>query len=196
MFVDLTDVLRGPGQRIEKPIDIAPGKLADIELAEAVVGVIRVQHARQNIVVSGRAKTAIVVPCSRCLQPAHQSLDLEFEAIAPIRFFRAAGFGSSGSGIPYPTQHLPPHPNTTEGDVESEEPDDELAAVFEGHSLDALELVRQAIELQTPIQPLCSPDCPGLPEAAEYSAKPDDGRWSALQNWNNGANGSPEPGSQ
>ena len=192
MFVDLTDVLRGPGQKIEKPIDIAPGKLDDIELAQAVVGVIRVQHARQNIVVGGRAKTAIVVPCSRCLQLFDQSLDLEFEAVAPIRFFRAAGFGSSGSGTPYPTEHLPPHPSTIEGEIESEEPDDELVAVFEGHSLDALELVRQAIELQAPIQPLCSPDCPGLPEAAEYSVAPEDGRWSALQNWKNGAGDSQE----
>ena len=195
MFVDLTDVLRGPGQRIEKPIDIPPGKLDDIELAEAVVGVIRVQHARQNIVVGGKAKTVMVVPCSRCLQLFNQSLDLEFEAIAPIRFFRAAGFGSSGSGTPYPTEHLPPHPSTIEGEVESEEPDDELVAVFEGYSLDALELVRQAIELQAPIQPLCSPDCPGLPEAAEYSVGPEDGRWSALQNWKNGVGHAQESGS-
>ena len=184
MFVDLTDVLRGPGQRIEKPIDIAPITLDDIELAEAVKGIIRVQHARQNIVVGGKAHTAIMVPCSRCLQPFPQPLDLEFEAVAPIRFFRAAGFGSAGSGVPYPTEHQPPHVD----EDESDEPDDELVAVFEGHTLDALELVRQAIELQTPIQPLCSPDCPGLPEAEEYVAKPDDGRWSALQNWKNGAN--------
>jgi len=117
------------------------------------------------------------------LQPFAQPLDLEFEAVAPIRFFRAAGFGSAGSGVPYPTEHQAPH--AVDEDA-SDEPDDELVAVFEGHSLDALELVRQAIELQTPIQPLCSPDCPGLPEAAEYAAKPDDGRWSALQEWQNG----------
>ena len=186
MFIDLTDVLRGPGQRIEKPIDIAPGRLDDIELAEAVQGVIRVQHARQNIVVGGRAHTAITVPCARCLQPFAQPLDLEFEAVAPIRFFRAAGFGSSGSGVPFPTEHQAPH---AVDDDASDEPDEEVVAVFEGHSLDALELVRQAIELQTPIQPLCSPDCPGLPEAAEYAAKPDDGRWSALQQWQNGHQG-------
>ena len=192
MFVDLTDVLRGPGQKIEKPIDIAPGKLDDIELAQAVRGVIRVQHARQNIVVGGNAKTAIIVPCSRCLQPFAQLLDLDFEAIAPIRFFRAAGFGSAGSGVPYPTEHQAPH--AVEEDA-SDEPDDELVAVFEGHNLDALELVRQAIELQTPIQPLCSPDCPGLPEAAEYAKAPEDGRWNALQNWKNSAGDSQESSS-
>jgi uncharacterized protein len=179
MFLDLTDVLRGPGQTLEKQLSLAPTRIADLEIVEAVEGVIRVENARQNLVVSGYAHTAIALPCARCLQSTAQPLDLEFEAVAPLRFFNLAGFGTA-----HPGHHIssPEDDEDESGDVA----DDDLAALFEGHTLDVLELVRQAIELQTPIQPLCSPDCPGLPEAEQYSAVAGDERWSALKNWNNG----------
>jgi uncharacterized protein len=179
MYLDLTDVLRGPGQTLEKQLEIAPTRIDDIEIVEPVEGVIRVENARQNLVVSGHAHTAIAMPCARCLRPTAQPLDLEFEAVAPLRFFNLAGFGTAHPG------HHAPHAGDDEDEAVSEA-DDELAALFEGHALDVLELVRQAIELQAPIQPLCSPDCPGLPEAGQYSAGDGDERWGALKNWNNG----------
>ena len=77
-----------------------------------------------------------------------------------------------------------------------DEPDDEIVALFEGHSLDILELVRQAIELQAPIAPLCSPDCAGLPDTQQYFETPEDARWGALKNWTDESaprNGSTQP---
>ena len=185
MFLDLIDVLREPGERIERPIEIAPQTLGDIELAAPVIGVIRVENARRNIVVGGKAKTAIAVPCSRCLEPSVQQMDLDFEAVAPLSFFNTAALGvpqTSGS--------------TPDVEDEEEEPNDEIVALFEEHSLDVLELVRQAIELQAPIAPLCSPDCAGLPDTQKYFEVPADNRWSALENWdteNTPSNGSTQP---
>lgn len=164
MFMDLTDVLRGPGQTLEKSIDIAPARIDDLELSAPIRGRLRVENARQSIVVRGSATTEVVLTCARCLQPTGVALNLEMEAIAPLSFFGQLA-------------HTP-----VEDDEESEA-DDEIAALFEGHSLDVLELVRQSIELQTPIQPLCSPDCAGLPEAEKYSSAPDDDRWNALKGW-------------
>ena len=181
MYLDLSDALRGPGQTLEKQLEIAPARIDDIEIVEPVNGVIRVENARQNLVVSGRAYTAIRVPCARCLQPTAQPLDLDFEAVAPLRFFNLAGFGTAHTGYHSPSPHA-----EEEEEEDTGEPAEELAALFEGHSLDVLELVRQAIELQAPIQPLCSPDCPGLPEAAQYAADGGDERWGALKNWKNG----------
>jgi uncharacterized protein len=183
MYLDLADALRGPGQTLEKSLTIAPTTLDDIEIVEPVEGVIRVENARQNIVVSGHAHTAIALPCSRCLKPTSQPLDLEFEAVAPLRLFNLAGLGAS-----HPNHHNHGAPDEYL-DEDAGMTDDELAALFDGHSLDVLELVRQAIELQAPIQPLCSPDCRGLPEAAQYLAAGGDERWGALQNWRNDANG-------
>ena len=62
------------------------------------------------------------------------------------------------------------------------EVDDELAALFDAHTMDVLELIRQAIVLQTPIAPRCSDECPGLPEAANYHEERDE-RWGALEKW-------------
>lgn len=161
MYLDLMDVLRAPGNAVEKPLDIAPTILEDVEIVEPVRGLVRAVNARQSIVVTGTAQTAVMLECARCLNRYAQHLDLELEAVAPLSFFQA-----QLKGVP---------------DEESD-PDDELAAIFDAHTVDVLELVRQAIVLQSPLQPLCAPDCPGLPEAANYQETQDE-RWNALQNW-------------
>ena len=162
MYIDLTDVLRSPGNRVEKPIEIAPTVLDDVEIVEPVRGVVRVENARQSIVVGGNATTAITLQCARCLESYAQHLYLELEADAPLRFLK---------------------PDPEAGSDEDDEADDELASLFDGHMLNVSELVRQAAVLQSPIKPLCSEDCPGLPEAANYVEVRDE-RWSSLQNWN------------
>jgi len=161
MYLDLMDVLREAGASVEKPIRIEPTTLEDVEIVEPVRGSVRATNARQTIVISGHATTAVILPCARCLRPHPQHFDLELEAVAPLAFFR---------------ERLTGH-----ADDESE-PDDEIAALFDAHTLDVLELIRQAIVLQSPMQPLCSPDCPGLPEAKNYIETRDE-RWGALANW-------------
>jgi uncharacterized protein len=184
MYLDLTDVLRGPGATLEKSLILEPTTLDDLEIVEPVRGSIRVENARRNLVVSGRAQTAITLPCARCLQPSTQPLELEFEAVVPLRLFGPAGFSTLHSTH----QHAPRDDDPS--DDEGGEADDELAALFEGHTLDVLELVRQAIELQAPIKPLCRPDCPGLPEAAQYINAGGDERWGKLEHWKrDGKNG-------
>lgn len=166
MYLDLVDVVRVSGNATEKPIDIAPGKLDDIEIAEPVRGHVRAVNARQHIVVDGHAATAVTMQCARCLCLYPQPLRLQLEAVAPLSFFRTLLIGAPA-----------------EQQDEEDEADDELAALFDAHSLDVLELVRQAIVLQSPRKPLCAPDCPGLPEAAKYMSAARDNRWNALENW-------------
>jgi len=161
MYVDLTDVLRSPGNRIEKPIHIEPTVLDDVEIVEPVEGLVKVENARRSIIVGGHVKTAITLQCARCLEAYAQPLDLELEADAPLSFLK---------------------PDPEAGSAEEDEADDDLATLFDGHMLNVSELVRQAAVLQSPIKPLCSPDCPGLPEAANYVAGRDE-RWSSLQDW-------------
>ena len=178
MYLDLMDVLRAPGGVSERPISIAPQTLDDIEIVEPVRGVVKAANARRNVVISGRAQTAIRMNCSRCLQPYSQPLDLELEASVPISFFRGKLNGTKVGSL--------------QGEVETdeeEELDDETAAIFDSHSVDVLELVRQAIVLQSPIKPLCREECPGLPEAQSYQ-NAEDARWSALEKWQSQSEGS------
>jgi uncharacterized protein len=172
MYLDLLDVMRTPGKTTEKTIDIAPMTLDDIECVEPIRGVVRATNARRNIIVSGHAATAVAMQCSRCLCSYAQPMELDLEAVAPLSFFRAQAGGTGEE-------------TSAEDDVE----DDELASLFDAHSVDVLELIRQAIVLQWPSKPLHAPDCPGLPEATKYMNDADDPRWHALNDWKD-SNGS------
>ena len=167
MYLDLTDILRAPGTVTRKVISAEPGRLDDIELAAGITGWVQAENARRSIVVSGSADTVAVRDCARCLKRFPQPLKLELEACAPVSFFLAKLQGRVGE-------------DDDEGDNELTA--DELAALFDSHTLDVLELVRQAIVLQTPIALLCAPDCTGLPEAGQFQVERDE-RWAALNDW-------------
>jgi uncharacterized protein len=173
MYLDLIDVLRAPGTTTEKPIAVEPCVIDDITFVGPITGVVRVANARRNLVIRGTAHTEVELECARCLQPYAQPLDLEFEASVPVGYF-----GGLVSGLP-----------EREDDDEDELSAEELAVLFDGHSLDVLELVRQAAVLQAPRKPLCNENCAGLPEAKNYVEEPGDSRWAALKNWkdNNGS---------
>ena len=167
MYLDLTDILRAPGTSVQKPIDLAPAMLDDIELKAPLKGWVKATNARRNLVISGHVSTVMVQDCARCVEPFDQSIALELEAVAPVRYFLSRLNGTIESD---------------EHETQNELTADELAALFDAHTLDVLELIRQAIVLQTPIAPLCSPDCAGLPEAPAFQEEKEE-RWNALSEW-------------
>ena len=168
MNLDLTEVLRGPGHAAQRNIAIPAGTLDEWILTQPVTGVARAVNARRNIVISGHGETAVEMECSRCLETYSQPLEFELDVTVPLSHF-----------------------NPLLGAAAVEEDDDEdgqeltkedINALFQGHDLDVDELVRQAIVLSAPIQPLCADDCAGLPEAAALREGHADARWAALQN--------------
>ena len=167
MYLDLTDILRAPGTSVAKPIDLATATLDDIELKAPLQGWIKATNARRNVVISGQVSTTIVQDCARCLEAFEQPIEVELEAVAPVNYFLSRLNGTVESD---------------EDETQNELTTDELAALFDAHTLDVLELIRQAIVLQTPIAPLCAPDCAGLPEAVTFQDE-GDGRWGALADW-------------
>jgi uncharacterized metal-binding protein YceD (DUF177 family) len=171
MYLDLTDVLRDSGTSVEKPIEIAAGTvLEEWELTQSTTGWVRASNARRSIVVRGAAQTAVKMECARCLREYSQPLEFALDVTVPISTF------NSFLG--------PAAVEEDENDDGDELTRDDIDALFREHSLDVSELVRQAIVLAAPIQPLCSSDCQGLPEAKEYHEVKDDPRWAALQQLN------------
>ncbi len=166
MNLDLTEVLRGPGHAAEREIAIAAGTLDEWELTQPVTGVVRAVNARRNIIISGSGQTAVEMECSRCLENYSQPLEFELDVVVPLSHF---------------------NPLLGAAAVEEEDEDgqeltkEDIAALFQGHDMDVDELVRQAIVLSAPIQPLCAADCAGLPEAASHRDGHADSRWAALQ---------------
>ena len=168
MNLDLTEVLRGPGHAAERKIAIPAGTLDEWELTQPVTGVVRAINARRNIVISGRGQTAVEMECSRCLETYSQPLEFELDVTVPLAHF---------------------NPLLGAAAIEEDKDEDgqeltkeDIAALFQSHDLDVDELVRQAIVLSAPIQPLCADDCAGLPEAAAFANADVDPRWAALQN--------------
>ena len=168
MHLDLLEVLRAPGAHIEREIAIPAGLLKDEwELSEPVVGHVRVTNARQNVVVRGKATTSVVLECARCLGDFGFPVELTLDVVVPLSTFNA---------------HLGALRVSDDGVDGMELSPDDIALLFQEHTLDVDELVRQAIVLEIPIQPLCKPDCPGLPEAKAYVAPEVDHRLAALKN--------------
>lgn len=174
MHLDLTEILHGPVFQTEKKFEIPVGPLQSVgvddewQLCEPVRGWVRASNARRNIVVRGHAKCAITLQCSRCLCDYCQPLEFDLDVTVPLSTFNKQ-LGANAVAA------------DDDDDSGQELTKEDIEALFGEHHLDISELVRQAIVLSAPIQPLCSADCPGLPEAKAYSETLVDERWAALQ---------------
>jgi len=168
MHLDLLEILRAPGASIERDIAIPAGLLKDEwDLFLPVTGRVRVSNARQNVVVRGQARTAVLLECGRCLGEFSLPLEFSLDVVVPVSTFNAQLGAAAVADDGLDGLELSP---------------DDIALLFQEHALDIDELVRQAIVLAIPIQPLCRPDCPGLPEARLFVPHEGDPRLSALQN--------------
>ena len=167
MQLDLTEILRNPGTSTERKIEFPAGPFDEWELVEPVTGWVRASNARRNIVVRGKAQTAVQLECGRCLKEFPTAMQLNLDVVVPIDFFNDL-LGAAAVA-------------EEEDDTGNELTREEIAVLFHEHALDVTELVRQAIVLAAPIAPVCSDDCPGLPEASLYEGTEGDPRWAALQ---------------
>ena len=120
----------------------------------------------EGVLLTGTATATLVGECVRCLEP------IEDEILARLQELYV-----------YPDQHL----KATEHD--DRDLDDETS-LLEDDLLDLEPLLRDAVVLALPFQPLCRDDCPGLciecgarladvPDHAHEA--PIDPRWAGLQ---------------
>ncbi len=139
---NVADLLRSaPGTSESHDIALTALPLADgLELAEPIVGWVRLTHSGRSLLVQGRLETALTEGCSRCLRPARSrvSIELEDEALPSLDL---------ESGLPVDLADGP-----------------DVLRLSGHHELDLEPVIRDAISLAEPIAPLCRPDCPGLCE--------------------------------
>jgi uncharacterized protein len=119
---------------------------------------LRLESVVEGVLATGRVSGSLVAECVRCLDPIEAEVDADFQEL----FY-------------YDLEDL------------SQEELEEAVSVVE-ELVDVEALVRDAVVLELPLQPLCEPDCPGLcsecgaslaedPEHAHESVDP---RWAAL----------------
>lgn len=173
LVLDTRELGRRPGsQRSVSFTAEAPAELG-IEILGVPEGSqvefdLRLEAVMEGVLVSGTASAELEGECARCLEPIEDHLTIDLQEL----FLYGDSAGDSRKGQP----------------VEDDQDDD--LRWTEDDLIDLEPLLRDAVVLALPFQPLCQDDCPGL--CAECGARladdpdhrheePVDPRWAALQ---------------
>lgn len=182
------------GVALDVPLPIAwlTAELADAEVAAVAPGKLsaRLSLSGNEVVVRGRVKANVTVPCARCLAPTEVAIDTEISLL--LRPVPKAGPSGARGG---PSHHHARAPGANGGASrkggQDKEPEYEFSSeeadvdTYDGETVVLDPFVREAILLEMPNFPLCSEACPGIgpaasDEAAEEPAPPVDPRLAPL----------------
>jgi len=131
---------------------------------------LRLESVMEGVLVTGTAHAPVTGECVRCLEPVERELDAEFQEMFsyPDADTRTARRDEAGDGAEYA---------------------DNDTLVLEDDLFDLEPVLRDAVVLALPMQPVCRDDCPGLCSecGALLADDPDhhhevtDIRWAALK---------------
>lgn len=165
--IDTLELGRRPGS-MRKLSRTVP---APADLGTDVIGVppgtpveltIRLESVMEGVLVSGTARTEVAGECGRCLDPIDYAFETEFQEL-----------------FLYPDQM-------------TAEDDEEDVLRLEDDLLDVGPVLRDAVVLMLPLQPVCEDDCPGLcvdcgarlaDDPGHQHGDAVDPRWVALQRY-------------
>ncbi|MCF3105835.1 DUF177 domain-containing protein [Streptomyces roseoverticillatus] len=142
-------------------ISVAEGATVELDL--------RLESVMEGVLVTGTARAPLTGECVRCLEPLGRELEVDFQEM-----------------YSYPDADDRSRPADTGDDAEEDEED---TLFLEADLLDLEPVLRDAVVLALPLQPVCQEDCPGLCSecGARLADDPDhhhetvDIRWAALQ---------------
>lgn len=147
-LLDLNDVLQNPGRQLAVDITTELPDESDIDLVQPVEGFLEAVSTGNALLLTGKFTAKAVVECARCDGPLE--IDLEFDVDEQ---FGVQGVPSSMN--PQDMARVVP---------------DEPYEMFEGNALMVENLLRQALLLAYPVQPLCEygwdGDCPKAKDSA------------------------------
>ncbi|MFH8365350.1 YceD family protein [Streptomyces sp. NPDC018031] len=169
---DTRELGRRPGalKRLSRSI------AAPVNLGIEVIGVpadatveldLRLESVMEGVLVTGTARAPLTGECVRCLEPLERELEVDFQEM-----------------YSYPDADAWGREADSDDDVEEED-----RLFLEEDLLDLEPVLRDAVVLALPLQPVCREDCPGLCSecGARLADEPDhhhdavDMRWAALQ---------------
>lgn len=109
----------------------------DMELRQ-LDGKVRFTRTVTGVLAGVDARGIVELPCIRCLNPAHQQIDIHFKDE-----FHSRIEVNTGMPLPKPDEEDPFY-------------------IDESHLVDLGEALREYALIELPMQPLCRPDCKGL----------------------------------
>ncbi|MGG2458950.1 YceD family protein [Streptomyces sp. RGM 3693] len=168
---DTRELGRRPGtlKRLSRSVE------APVDLGNEVIGApegspveleLRLEAVMDGVLVTGTARATVTGECVRCLEPLERVLEADFQEM-----------------FSYPDADV----RTTESGDDAEDEEDPF--YIEDDLFDLEPVLRDAVVLALPLQPVCREDCPGLCSdcGARLADDPDhhhdavDMRWAALQ---------------
>ncbi|WP_275462774.1 YceD family protein [Streptomyces noursei] len=168
---DTRELGRRPGtlkrlsRSVEAPADLG-NEVIGVPLGGPVELDLRLESVMDGVLVTGTARATVTGECVRCLEPLERVLEADFQEL-----------------FSYPDADA----RTTESGDDAEDEEDSFH--LEDDLFDLEPVLRDAVVLALPLQPVCREDCPGLcPDCgARLADDPDhhhdavDMRWAALQ---------------
>lgn len=166
LVLDTRELGRRPGSQRQVTLTApAPADLG-IEVLRVPEGSpvsfdLRLEAVMEGVLVTGTAQAELAGECVRCLEPLTDEVEVDLQELFVYE----------------------------ESDTATDDGDDDVSRL-EGDLLDLEPLLRDAVVLSLPFQPLCRDDCPGLciECGARLADDPDhqhddatDPRWAALQ---------------
>jgi len=178
LVLDTRELSRRPGSQREVSLTVpAPAELG-IEVLSVPEGApveldLRLEAVMEGVLLTGTAQAVVEGECVRCLDPISDDVEVTLTELFVYDDAR---------------------------DRDSASEDDEVS-MLDDDLLDLEPLLRDAVVLALPFQPLCSPDCPGLCVECGANLKHDpehsheapiDPRWAALTGLDAEAGSTPE----
>lgn len=134
---------------------------------------LRLESVMEGVLVTGTVRAPLAGECVRCLEPIERELETGFQEMYsyPDADDRTGGHRAPEAG----------------DDAEEED-----TLHLEGDLFDLEPVLRDAVVLELPLQPVCREDCPGLcsecgarlADDPEHQHEVTDIRWAALQDLN------------
>ena len=184
LVFDTHELGRRPGalrrltRTVDAPKDFGVRGVIGVPEGAPVALDLRLESVMEGVLVTGTAGATAEGECVRCLEPLQQEIEADFQEL-----------------FSYPDADDRRRASADPGD---DAEDDEDRLFIEDGLIDLEPLLRDAVVLALPMQPVCREDCPGLCSecGARLADDPDhhhdavDIRWAALQ----GLTGSLESG--
>ena len=166
LVLDTHELGRRPGSQRRKTLSAAAPADLGIEVLRVPEGSpiefeLRLEAVMEGVLVTGQVHARLEGECVRCLEDIHDTVVADFQELFAYE----------------------------ESDTATDEEDDDVSRL-EGDLLDLEPVLRDAVVLSLPFQPLCRDDCPGLcvecgarlaDDPEHQHEEPVDPRWAKLQ---------------
>lgn len=133
-LLDLNDVLQHPGRKLEVDISTELPEEADLDLVKPVEGYLEAISTGNLLLITGKFTTRAVLECARCSEPIEVDIEFDIDEQFPVQGIPSSyGSGDFAKVVP-----------------------DEPFELFDENNLIVENLLRQALLVEIPMQPLCS----------------------------------------